>query len=60
MYLLAILTFELMKKRRKEKMDHYDLIVIGGGMCGIQAAKQGAALNAKVALIEKDDVLGGT
>jgi pyruvate/2-oxoglutarate dehydrogenase complex dihydrolipoamide dehydrogenase (E3) component len=38
----------------------YDLIVIGGGMCGIQAAKEAAGLKAKVALVEKDDVLGGT
>ena len=41
-------------------MANYDLIVIGGGMCGIQAAKEAAAQNTKVALVEKDDVLGGT
>lgn len=41
-------------------LSQYDLVVIGGGMCGLQAAKEGAGLGAKVALIEKDDQLGGT
>lgn len=38
---------------------NYDLIVIGGGMAGLAAAKRGAELSARVALVEKD-MLGGT
>jgi pyruvate/2-oxoglutarate dehydrogenase complex dihydrolipoamide dehydrogenase (E3) component len=41
-------------------MSTYDLVVIGGGMCGLQAAKEAVSLGAKVAIIEKDDALGGT
>ena len=37
----------------------YDLIVIGGGSGGLAAAEFGAALGAKVALVEADDRLGG-
>jgi pyruvate/2-oxoglutarate dehydrogenase complex dihydrolipoamide dehydrogenase (E3) component len=40
-------------------MEKYDLLVIGGGMAGLSAAKRGADLGAKVALAEYD-VLGGT
>lgn len=36
-----------------------DLLVIGGGMAGIGAAKAAADLGAKVALVEHDK-LGGT
>jgi pyruvate/2-oxoglutarate dehydrogenase complex dihydrolipoamide dehydrogenase (E3) component len=41
-------------------MSPYDLVVIGGGMCGLQAAKEASGLGAKVALIEKENLLGGT
>jgi pyruvate/2-oxoglutarate dehydrogenase complex dihydrolipoamide dehydrogenase (E3) component len=41
-------------------MSSYDLVVIGGGMCGLQAAKEAVSLGVKVAIIEKDDALGGT
>lgn len=37
----------------------YDLLVIGGGMAGLGAAKAAADLGAKVALAEYDR-LGGT
>ncbi|HEY9888647.1 MAG TPA: FAD-dependent oxidoreductase [Candidatus Obscuribacterales bacterium] len=37
----------------------YDLVVIGGGSAGLVAASAGAQLKAKVALIEKEPVLGG-
>ncbi|MBC7707866.1 NAD(P)/FAD-dependent oxidoreductase, partial [Polaromonas sp.] len=37
----------------------YDLIVIGAGSGGLTAAEFGAALGAKVALIEADERLGG-
>ncbi len=38
---------------------NYDLVVIGGGMAGLAAAKRGADLGGRVALIEKAE-LGGT
>jgi cation diffusion facilitator CzcD-associated flavoprotein CzcO len=42
-------------------MSVYDVVIIGGGMCGLQAAKEAASLEAgKIVLIEKDDNLGGT
>ena len=42
----------------EDAMD-FDLLVIGGGMAGIGAAKAGADLGARVALAEHDK-LGGT
>jgi NAD(P) transhydrogenase len=39
---------------------HYDLIVIGSGPAGEKAATQAACLGKKVALVEKEPVLGGT
>lgn len=38
-------------------MEHYDILIIGGGAAGIAAAK--AARNAKVLLVERKKVLGG-
>lgn len=40
-------------------MDDFDVLVIGGGMAGLQAAKAAADLGARVALAEHD-TLGGT
>ena len=40
-------------------MDRYDLVVIGGGAAGINAAKAALALAARVALIDRGP-LGGT
>lgn len=40
-------------------METYDLLVIGGGWCGLSAAKEGANLGARVALVESGR-LGGT
>lgn len=37
----------------------YDLVIIGGGSAGLVAASAGAQLKAKVALVEKEDRLGG-
>lgn len=37
----------------------YDMVVIGGGMAGLAAAKASADLKAKTALVERD-FLGGT
>ncbi|WP_017297764.1 dihydrolipoyl dehydrogenase family protein [Nodosilinea nodulosa] len=37
----------------------YDLVIIGGGSAGLVAASAGAQLQAKVALVEKEDRLGG-
>ena len=36
----------------------YDLIVIGGGTAGINAAKAAQKLGAKVALVEEDNFAG--
>src|SRR5215471_474159 len=38
---------------------HYDLIVIGSGPAGEKGAAQAAYFHKKVALIEKEPVLGG-
>ncbi|MBW4481738.1 MAG: NAD(P)/FAD-dependent oxidoreductase [Tildeniella torsiva UHER 1998/13D] len=37
----------------------YDLVIIGGGSAGLVAASAGAQLKAKVALVEREDRLGG-
>lgn len=42
-----------------EKNNHFDVVVIGSGPGGYAAAFRAADLDKKVALIEKDDVLGG-
>ena len=42
-----------------EKNNHFDVVVIGSGPGGYSAAFRSADLNKRVALIEKDDVLGG-
>ncbi len=39
-------------------VERFDLLVIGGGMAGLSAAKAGADLGAKVALVEHN-TLGG-
>lgn len=39
-------------------MDHYDLLVIGGGAAGINALKEGRKLGASVALVDRGP-LGG-
>jgi len=36
----------------------YDLIVIGGGTAGVNAAKTAVKLGAKVAIVEEDDFAG--
>jgi NADPH-dependent 2,4-dienoyl-CoA reductase/sulfur reductase-like enzyme len=40
------------------RVDHYDLLVIGGGAAGINALKQGVKLGARVALVDTGP-LGG-
>lgn len=40
-------------------MDRYDLVIIGGGAAGINAAKTALGLKASVALIDRGP-LGGT
>lgn len=42
----------------KQKMDNYDLVIIGGGVGGLVTASGASQLGARVALIEKED-LGG-
>lgn len=42
-----------------EKNNHFDVVVIGSGPGGYAAAFRAADLDKHVALIEKDDVLGG-
>ena len=39
--------------------DHYDLVVVGGGIAGISAAVSAARLGLKVALVHDRPVLGG-
>ena len=41
----------------KNKMKHFDLLVIGGGAAGMVAAITGARNNKRVAIIEKLDKL---
>ncbi len=43
----------------KDKNKHFDVVVIGSGPGGYAAAFRAADLDKKVALIEKDDELGG-
>ena len=40
-------------------MDRYDLVIVGGGAAGINAAKTAVALQARVALVDSGP-LGGT
>ena len=40
-------------------MRHYDLVVIGTGPAGQKAAIQAAKLDKRVAIIEKNNVVGG-
>ncbi len=40
-------------------MDHYDLIVVGGGFAGVSAAIEGARSGLRVLLIERYNCLGG-
>ena len=40
-------------------MDHYDLLVIGGGAAGINALKAATGVGARVALVDTGP-LGGT
>src|SRR6266436_5330941 len=40
--------------------DHFDLIVIGSGPAGEKGAAQAAYFGKRVALIEKEELLGGT
>ncbi len=42
----------------KEKKPIYDVAVVGGGAAGLMAAGRAAELGARVALVEKNDVLG--
>lgn len=38
----------------------YDVVVVGGGLAGLSAAAEAQMAGAKVALIEKEGILGGT
>jgi pyruvate/2-oxoglutarate dehydrogenase complex dihydrolipoamide dehydrogenase (E3) component len=40
-------------------LEHYDLVIIGGGAAGINALKAAIALTARVALVDRGP-LGGT
>ena len=42
-----------------DKNNHFDVVVIGSGPGGYAAAFRAADLDKNVALIEKDEVLGG-
>ena len=43
----------------EDAVERYDMVVIGGGAAGINAAKTGASLKARVALVDRGP-LGGT
>ena len=41
-------------------MRDYDVVVVGGGGAGLAAASMAASLGRRVALLEKNEALGGT
>ncbi|MFX0204122.1 MAG: FAD-dependent oxidoreductase, partial [Candidatus Hodarchaeota archaeon] len=43
----------------KSKPEHYDLVVLGSGPAGEKGAAQAAYFGKKVAMVERDDCLGG-
>ncbi len=40
--------------------DHYDAVILGGGPAGERAAIQGARAGKRIAIVEKENVVGGT
>ncbi len=41
-------------------MEHYDVLILGGGPGGERAAIQAARIGKRVVLIEREHVIGGT
>ena len=48
------------KNNGSESDSHYDLIAIGAGSGGLSVANRAASYGARCAIIERDEVLGGT
>ena len=44
---------------RVEEPESADLVVLGGGICGLAAAEEATRLGASVVVVEKDDTVGG-
>ena len=50
----------MQRDQRRLGQDRYDLLVIGGGICGAWTAYEAALRGLRVALIERDDWGAGT
>ena len=48
-----------LRRHRVKMVEHFDLLVIGGGVAGMQAAIDSAHAGLRVALVEKEMELGG-